>query len=470
MEDTRTHGTLGLATAVALLSACPAQGPGGADAGPADAGAGDAGLMDLASARARLKHVVIIMQENRSFDHYFGTFPGADGLPVDDAGVFLACEPDPTADGGCLRPFHDSMDSNIGGPHNAVNAQRCINGGRMDGFVANAASGAKGCIDPNAPGCVNGVSLDVMGFHTDAEIPNYWAYARNFVLNDRLFQPNASWSFPQHLYLVSGWSARCTPPSDPLACSTELVTPGNGKAAGPNNEYPWTDITYLLHRAGVSWKYYLGEGPDPHCGGDPEECQPVLINATVPSIWNVLPQFDTVKADGEVRNVVPLDDFYADVAAGELPSVAWIAPAGAVSEHPAALVSAGQGYVTALINTLMKSPLWGSTVIFLSWDDWGGFYDHVPPPVVDQGGYGLRVPGLVISPWVKRGTIDHQELSHDAYLKFIEDLFLDGQRLDPSTDGRPDSRPTVREAVLRGDLLRDFDFGQTPLPPLVLTP
>jgi len=153
-----------------------------------------------------------------------------------------------------------------------------------------------------------------------------------------------------------------------------------------------------------------------------------------------------------------------------LPKVAWIAPAGVVSEHPANLVSAGQSYVTALINTIMKSKEWSSTVIFLSWDDWGGFYDHVAPPKVDAGGFGLRVPAIVISPWAKKGKIDKQILSHDAYLRFIEDLFLGGQRVDPKTDGRPDSRPTVRENLQQGDLMNDFDFTQTPLPALVLKP
>ena len=125
--------------------------------------------------------------------------------------------------------------------------------------------------------------------------------------------------------------------------------------------------------------------------------------------------------------------------------MSWIDPNGTVSEHPPALVSAGQSYVTGLINAIMRSPDWKSTAIFLSWDDWGGFYDHVKPPRVDENGYGLRVPGLVISPYARRGFIDHRTLSFDAYVKFIEDDFLGGQRLDPATDGRPDPRPDVRE-------------------------
>jgi phospholipase C len=146
-------------------------------------------------------------------------------------------------------------------------------------------------------------------------------------------------------------------------------------------------------------------------------------------------------------------------------------PNGKVSEHPTALVSDGQTYVTTLINTLMSGPDWNSTAIFLAWDDWGGFYDHVAPPSVDVNGYGLRVPGMVISPYARRGYIDHQTLSFDAYVKFIEDDFLGGQRLDPKTDGRPDPRPTVREnAPTLGDISQAFDFSQSPRPRLLLDP
>jgi phospholipase C len=134
-------------------------------------------------------------------------------------------------------------------------------------------------------------------------------------------------------------------------------------------------------------------------------------------------------------------------------------------------VAAGQAYVTSVINAVMRSPDWSSTAIFLSWDDWGGFYDHVVPPTVDINGYGLRVPGLVISPYARRGFIDHRTLSHDAYLKFIEDDFLGAERIDPATDGRPDARPDVREAVpALGDLSADFNFNQRPAPPFILPP
>jgi phospholipase C len=131
----------------------------------------------------------------------------------------------------------------------------------------------------------------------------------------------------------------------------------------------------------------------------------------------------------------------------------------------------GQAYVTRLVNAIMRSPDWRSTAIFLVWDDWGGFYDHVVPPRVDENGYGLRVPGIVISPYAKRGYIDHQTLSFDAYVKFIEDDFLGGQRLDPRTDGRPDPRPDVRErSPVLGNLVRDFNFRQKARHPLIRRP
>jgi phospholipase C len=414
---------------------------------------------------AKIKHIVIILQENRSFDHYFGTYPGADGIPMVN-GVPTVCVDDP-ATGICEKPFHDSNDKNNGGPHGQSNSTADVNGGKMDGFIAQAELAQKGCADPNNPICAGSGLVDVMGYHDNREIPNYWAYAQNFVLQDRMFEPNASWSEPDHLFLVSEWSAHCTTVDVPSSCVNALQTPLVG--TGVSGSYAWTDLTYLLHKAGVSWKYYVAEGSEPDCDDDAALCPPVPQLTTTPNIWNPLPFFTTVRLDSQLVNIQTLDEFEADVAAGTLPSVAWIAPNSAVSEHPTALVSAGQNYVTSLINAIMQSPDWNSTAIFLSWDDWGGFWDHVTPPTVDVNGYGIRVPGLVISHYAKKGLIDHQTLSFDAYVKFIEDVFLKGQRLDPATDGRPDPRPTVRESMsILGDLSRDFDFTQAPRAPLIL--
>ena len=138
-------------------------------------------------------------------------------------------------------------------------------------------------------------------------------------------------------------------------------------------------------------------------------------------------------------------------------------------DHPPLVIARGQAWVTRVLNAAMKGPDWNSTAIFLTWDDWGGFYDHVVPPRVDRNGYGLRVPAIVISPYARRGFIDHQVLSFDAYDKFIEDDFLHGQRIDPRSDGRPDPRPDVRENMkILGDLIAAFDFKQRPRPPVTL--
>jgi phospholipase C len=233
--------------------------------------------------------------------------------------------------------------------------------------------------------------------------------------------------------------------------------------------YAWTDITCLLHAANVSWRYYVFKGTEPDCADGAPTCFPVPQSATTPGIWNPLPNFTDVTQDGELGNIQSLSNFVTAAQNGTLPAVSWIDPTDSVSEHPTARVSAGQTYVTGLVNTIMQSPDWPSTAIFLSWDDWGGFYDHVVPPSVDQNGYGLRVPGLVISAYAKHGYIDHQILSHDAYNKFIEDDFLGGERLNPKNDGRPDPRPDVRDAASQlGDLRADFDFNQQPRPPEIL--
>jgi phospholipase C len=234
--------------------------------------------------------------------------------------------------------------------------------------------------------------------------------------------------------------------------------------------YAWTDLTYLLHRDHVSWGYYVVSGREPDCTNDEAlSCMPQHQNAKTPSIWNPLPYFETVQSDHQLGNIQSVNNFYDAAKKGTLPAVSWVEPSGKVSEHPSSRVSVGESYVTSLINAVMRSPDWSSTAIFLAWDDWGGFYDHVLPPRVDRNGYGLRVPSLVISPYAKRGFVDHQILSFDAYAKFIEDDFLGGQRLDPRTDGRPDPRPTVREDVpILGDLAHDFAFDQPPRSPVIL--
>lgn len=527
MSSSFVHRTLaGCVAASVALAGCGAAGH-----RHVVASAGGSGLGVHAPRRARprgihtIKHVIVVMQENRSFDSYFGTFPGADGIPRHD-GHFMVCVPDPRAR-RCQRPYHDPSLVNGGGPHDAAPARLDVNGGRMDGFVRMAeSSGGRGCgattgvCSPSAP-------PDVMGYHDAREIPNYWAWAHDFTLQDHLFASNASWSLPAHLFLVSGWSARCTRRGAPMSCRGDIqlngfhtsqivgagqvrdrvVRPGlrpftrclgaHGvprrgwgldlhnpampraltacralapprvtRRLAPDANYAWTDLTYLLHRAGVSWRYYVHGGLQPDCADGNANCTPAKQSARTPEIWNPLPSFTTVKRDEQVGDVQDVSRFFGAARGGTLPAVSWVVPDEVHSEHPPASIAAGQAWVTRVVDAVMRSPDWGSTAIFLAWDDWGGFYDHVAPPHVDRAGYGLRVPGIVISPYARRGFVDHQTLSFDAINKFIEDDFLGGARIDPRTDGRPDPRPDVREAQpLLGDLRRDFDFARKPLAP-----
>jgi phospholipase C len=441
-----------------------------------------------------IKHVVIVMQENHSFDNYFGTFPGADGIPglAGHPGK-VPCIPDPNA-GHCDRPYHDPQLSGDGGPHYYQDVLADIDHGKMDGYIRTVEDTGSG-LDTDRLGCLVNLQqplcVDVMGYHDQREIPNYWTYAKNFVLQDHMFEPSKAWSLVSHLYMLSGWSAQCGNGYDPFSCHTDIqfpeLPPGEtplqqqvtGAALGlltPANPaappvYGWTDITYLLHRYGVSWRYYIQQGTEPDCELGQMTCTPIPQVITTPSIWNPLPAFGDVRQTGQLGDVVDSNQLFTDAARGTLPAVSWVVPSGDDSEHPPANIAAGQEHVTNVINAIMKGPDWASTAIFLAWDDWGGFYDHVAPPSADAYGYGLRVPAMVISPYARRGYIDHQTLSFDAYLRFIEDDFLGGRRLDPTTDGRPDPRPDVRErARILGSLLKDFNFKQKPRRPMLLAP
>jgi phospholipase C len=483
----------------------------------------------------------MIVQENRSFDSYFGTYPGADGILglAGNSGT-VPCLLD-LRHGGCDRPFHDPSLVNGGGPHAAVAARADLDGGRMDGFVAESETAAgRGC-GGFASVCTSNSPSDVMGYHDAREIPNYWKYAEHFVLQDHMFEPDATWSLPAHLFEVSGWSARCSREGDPSSCvnddelggyqtyqiagagvvgrraaaqlarvgsverrQLQACLPGRAASVRPSRpsaitpaaaarcqarvktrttllrtrltrqastsyNYAWTDLTYLLHKYGVTWGYFVTPGGEPDCEGGAGNCQPAPLTVGTPGIWNPLPSFTDVHQDQQLQNIQDTSHFVAEARTGTLPAVSWAVPDQIHSDHPPANIHAGQAYVTNLINAVMRGPDWGSTAIFLLWDDWGGFYDHVVPPSVDRNGYGFRVPSLVISPYARRGFIDHQTLSFDAINKFIEDDFLGGQRLNPHTDGRPDPRPDVREnEPILGDLTSDFDFTQPPLPPLIL--
>jgi len=441
-----------------------------------------------------IKHVIIIMQENRSFDHYFGTYPGANGIPN---GTCVPLDP-ANQSAGCVTPFHDQNDINAGGPHTAADAQFDLDDGfswaKLDGFVAAQQTGMeKSCArGPHRPRTCDpvkpGVTIhDVMGYHTADEIPNYWAYAQHFVLQDNLFEGVRSFSMPSHLDLTSEWSARCANPASVATC---ITSPNPLPPSGSKVVYPWVNLFQLMDLHQVSWKYYLVSGAEPDCDDDEMTCEPALQADGVLSFWNPAPGFASVEAQGAAYLAAhnpSLDQFLVDLKGGTLPQVAWVVPAADYSEHPPDGVTVGMEYVTSLVNAVMQSPYWNDTAIFICWDDWGGFYDHAIPPIVDRNGsatpiqgFGLRVPGLTISAWARAGLIDHQVLSLDSYATYIENLFMAGARLDPTQLGEPDRRPTIRDELTRGTypdgstakigrLFTEFDFNQAPLPPLVLS-
>jgi len=242
----------------------------------------------------KIRHVIVIMQENRSFDSYFGTYPGSDGIPMKD-GVPTACLPDlkPLP---CVRPFPDHADINSGGPHHSTNATLDIDHGRMDGFAVRARIAAHTCVDSVNPNCAGtrrtGGPPDAMGYHTGTDLPNYWTYAHDFVLQDHMFEPNASWSLPLHLFMVSEWSAKCTRHNDPNSCvntdsqsskdAPPSINPIRPAKNGPI--YAWTDLTYMLHAAGVSWGYYVAAGTQPDCANGAVTCVPVAQDAHTPGV------------------------------------------------------------------------------------------------------------------------------------------------------------------------------------------
>ena len=396
----------------------------------------------------KIDHFVFIMQENRSFDHYFGTFPGADGVV---ANVLL-----PDAGGRpAVAPYHDEHDVNRGGPHDWDNARADIDGGRMDGFMIESRNSLREPKDKT--GATKRTALqtandprDVMGWHDYREIPNYWNYARLYVLQDHMFEPVSSYSFVAHLYMVAAQSGGFVTP--------HLTWRNLGWwHGGTPKEFLFPEITELLGGSQIDWKYYVtsGKAPDTddaHVVGVPSDQEQRPLKW---SHWNPLPRFPMVMNDPAQRSrLVDSSQFYKDCDEGHLPQVCWVIPSDPVSEHPPSGVRTGMVYVTGLINHVMKSPDWPHTAIFLCWDDWGGFYDHVPPPTLDAYGYGMRVPSLIISPYARQGYIDKKTHSFVAWLHLLEERYQ--------------IAPMMARDENEDDMIECFDFTQKPRPPVML--
>ncbi len=367
----------------------------------------------------RIQHIVFIIKENRTFDNYFGTFPGADGATT---GVIHTGEVIPLS----RQP---DMTHDIG--HSFYDAVTAINGGAMNQFDLIS----------------EGEDLSGYSQYLEEDIPNYWAYARYFTLADQMFSSLAGPSFPNHLYTVAAQSGGAI--SNPnlgeiWGCDAQQ----NTRVQVLNEDgtislvYPCFDFTTLadrLEEGGISWKYYA-----PGIG------QSGFIWSSLDAISHI--RFSPLWEE----NVVSDTQFVVDALNGDLPSVSWIVTGEGKSEHPPASTCIGENWTVEQLNALMQGPLWSSTALFLTWDDFGGFYDHVPPPEVDRFGFGPRVPLLIISPYARHGHISHAVYEFSSLLKFVERRF----GLAPLGD---------RDQAAN-DLLDSFDFERPPLKPLILEP
>ena len=400
----------------------------------------------IEAARDQIHHVVYLIKENRTFDHMFGRFPGADGattgLTCDGATVELAPAPDDAP----------------GPDHSFQGGLKAINGGRMN------------CFDQ----LFGGAQLQAYVQYRPEQIPSYWAYARAYVLADRFFSSTYGPTGIEHLFTVGATTdrftdhERLTPPGqfgdnglpreyceDPTEWMwsfrrlsaleqqdafelEERALVGTLKARYWFQRRACSDIAVLpdlLEEAGVSWRYYLGDND---------------YIKTLKLVEHVVfgPMYTKVVDDSQ---------FLTDLRKGELPAVSWLIPDVEYSEHPAAgSMCEGENWTVGILNAIMRSPEWEHTAVVITWDDFGGFYDHVPPPHVDLYGFGPRVPMLLISPWAREGYIASQTLEFSSVLKMIETIW---------------DLPSLTERDARAsDMLDLFDFEHGPAPELLREP
>lgn len=364
-----------------------------------------------------IQHLVVLLQENHSFDNYFGTYPGADGLP---AGTKMVVDPaNPGA--GYVTPWHIGNSTITDLSHSAATFNAQYDNGKMDGFVSALNS-------RNQNGRLS------MGYYDDRDIPYYWNLADNFVLFDQFFSSAKDGSFANHMYWVAG-----IPP----------VTQKGQKLSDMLAKVP--TIFDRLQAAGISWKFYV-QNYDPNLT---YRNLGTSGNRASQVIWVPLLNFDRFIDDPALSShIVDLSQYYVDLDNGTLPSVAYLIPSGA-SEHPPSSLQTGQTFVKTLIQELMRSTAWDSSAFLFAYDDWGGWYDHVTPIQVDAYGYGPRVPAILVSPYAKKGYIDHTMLDFTSILKFIEQNWGVASLADRDANAN--------------DFLSAFDFNQAPRAPIFLS-
>ncbi|GGL89782.1 alkaline phosphatase family protein [Micromonospora yangpuensis] len=331
-----------------------------------------------------IDHFIFLMQENHTFDNYFGTREGVDGIPKDVCMPVKAGQPEP-----CVTPFHIGDLGAIDLDHSAEAFRQQYNGGRMDGFVEGVSSQGKD-------------GKMAMAYYDDRDLPFYWNVADEYVLFDRFFSSSNSGSIRNHMYRVTG---------GPGAAGKAETIPAQG----------WGDIPTIFDRleaAGISWKFYV-QNYDPTITFR-SRVEEENIDRGAQVIWVPLLAYARYVDDPRLSSkIVDLDEYYTDAATGNLPAVSFVAPSGN-SEHPPGNIASGQNLVRSLITQLMRSPAWPSSAFLWSYDDWGGWYDHVKPPQVDRYGYGFRVPTLLVSPYARRGYVDSTTLDFTSALKFIQ--------------------------------------------------
>ena len=371
-----------------------------------------------------IKHVVIVLQENRSFDNLFGTYPGADGATQ---GLTHTGQEVPLTESGLVIPV---------GLHNSYQAYTIeYDGGKMDGWDLDPVKGGRS-------------TLYHYQYVNPSDIKPYWTMANQYVLADHTFTTSGSDSYIGHQDIIRGGteinsteSIMNAPTSHPWGCdappgtATSLL---NNKrqflaAKGPFPCYTFSTLRELLDAKGISWKYYV---------------QPIDGSFAGP-IWNAFDSYSAVRNGPEWQtNLAIPTTFFTDVSANALADVTWVIPDYRNSDHPGAEVDNGPSWVAQIVNAIGQSPYWNSTAIVITWDDWGGFYDHVRPPQLDYTGLGFRVPMLIVSPYARAGYVDHKRYEFGSILKFVEDNWGLGRL------GTSDTRAT--------SIVHAFDFKQSP--------
>jgi phospholipase C len=377
-----------------------------------------------------LNHFVFIVQENRSFDNYFGTFPGANGAMV---GKISTGQTIPLSHQGDQYPrdLHHAWES----------AWLAVDNGRMDKFDL---------IQANGTDCNIGGDYVCYSQLYQSDLPNYWSYATNFMLADNAFSSLGGASFPNHLYTIAAQSGGVI--SNPLMGNETENAWGCDSSTGSTvelmdsnyiitNVFPCFDFNTLgdnLTNASVSWNYYA---PSKGEGG---------------YLWSAYDGINHIRnTDAWTQHVVEANQFITDAQAGTLPAVSWVVPYNQYGEHPPSSTCAGENWVVSLVNAVMQGPNWQDTAIVITWDDFGGLYDHVSPPNVDQFGLGPRVPMIVISPYVMPGHISHTQYEFASFMKMVEERY---------------NLPALTERDSgANDFLDSFNFTQNPNPPLILT-